>query len=375
MALSCPQCGGGNVSERGGSLALSLAVFVILMASWRVAGPYLGPILLVATPISFFCLLVTGAMAIAGSRRCRDCGCPVRVGSAGTAETADQPFPTGVSVLCMVILFVAVVVGRPLILGLAGIVWWGLVLETFMVLVLWAICAGLLLIGQAVAFRMLESWVRGARAWAVLFLVPTVALAGGGVWWSLQTAAAFRHSEQPQVKAGMILEEGKAGPSPAIRHRDPRPRLVVSLLRGIVSELPCQPGGYRRVPRDLAEPAGSGGRGLHAAANAAARVPPPQRGGLVHGGPEHLLLERPWDARVVQPGDSRAGTRVRHSARGPSQLGRGDRKRANGDLSDGFETQGGPGIVHGLRGRRISSPGRTRSLRLAGCSLRPNCEG
>jgi len=212
MALSCPQCGGGNVSERGGSLALSLAVFVILMASWRVAGPYLGPILFVATPISFFCLLVTSAMAIAGSRRCRDCGCPVRVGSAGTAETADQPFPTGVSVLCMIILFVAVVVGRPVILGLAGVVWWGLILETF--LVLWAICAGLLLIGQAVAFRMLQSWVRGARAWAVLFLVPTSALAGGGVGWTLQTAAAFRHSEQPQVKAGTILKYGRLAPLP-----------------------------------------------------------------------------------------------------------------------------------------------------------------
>jgi hypothetical protein len=214
LALSCPQCGGANVSERGRALALSLALFLILAASWRAGGLHLGPILLVAMPISFFCLLVAAAMAIAGSRRCRDCGCPVRVGSAGAAETADQPFPTGVSALCVVVLFVAVVVGRPLILGLAGVVWWVLVLEAFMVLVLWAVSTGLLLIGQAVAFRMLQSWVRGAAAWAVLFLVPASLLAAGGVWWSLQTAAAFRHSEQPQMKAETILKNGRLAPLP-----------------------------------------------------------------------------------------------------------------------------------------------------------------
>lgn len=218
MALNCPQCGGANVSGRFRPLLVSVAVFLVLFAALQVARsaclPGLGLALLVAMPISLFCLLVAVAMAIAKTMRCRYCGCSMGSGPAGIAETADLLFPTGVSVLCVVILFVAAVVGRPLILGLAGVVWWVLVLETFMVLVLWAICTGLLLIGQSIAFLMLRSWVRGAGPWAVLFLVPASAVAGGGVWWSLHTAAAFRHSEEPQVKAETILRHGRLGPLP-----------------------------------------------------------------------------------------------------------------------------------------------------------------
>jgi hypothetical protein len=218
MALNCPQCGGANVSGRCRPLLVSVAVLFVLFASLQAAKavclPGLGLAVLVAMPISLFCLLATAAIAISGKRRCRDCGNGVAPGSVDAPDGADQSFPTGISALCVAILFAALVVGRPLILGLAGIVWWVLVLEAFMVLVLWAVSTGLLLIGQAVAFRMLQSWVRGAAAWAVLFLVPASALAASGVWWSLQTAAAFRHSQEPQVKAETILKHGRLASLP-----------------------------------------------------------------------------------------------------------------------------------------------------------------
>ena len=215
---TCPACQSEHVRRSVRPFLVNLAVFLgFLLLIW-LAVPRLdmclGFVLCLAGLASFFALFVTAAMAILGKHRCESCGHKFSARRRSPPGELAPRFPAWLSLLGAAILFLALVVGRQIILVLSGVVWWVVAIECVKGAFGWGLLAGGLLLCQALLHRFLKGRIRRAAIWAVLFLLPTVILSGMTLYSALRLRPIALHELQPAVRAAKILDNARLASLP-----------------------------------------------------------------------------------------------------------------------------------------------------------------
>jgi len=127
---------------------------------------------------------------------------------------AEQPFPARWCLLGTATLFITVAIGRPAILAISGMARWMLAMELFVSLVVWGVLAGIVLIFQAIAYRLLHARIHYKPFWMVLSLLPAIMLGANSLYQALLRGGALRHALMPTVRAQRILEYGRLASLP-----------------------------------------------------------------------------------------------------------------------------------------------------------------
>jgi len=223
-SLRCPKCDSSRIRKRSTPFLINIGVFIMLWfvvtlcLRWFAVSLFLiglRSVLFVVGIISFFALFVTASLALVGRHRCRSCGHRFRSMYETEQSKAGVRFPIRFCVLGAVILFLTIVIGRPLIMIVSDAEYWEVVLLGVLTsVVAWPTVVGVLLIYQAVVYRFLKTRIRRGSTWATLFILPAIAISVFTFYDSLQARRAFLQDSQPTVKAQRILSYGRLAPLP-----------------------------------------------------------------------------------------------------------------------------------------------------------------
>jgi len=164
--------------------------------------------LFVGLLISIFGLLVTGASAFVGPRRCKPCGHLFYNAGQSEQEKANTRAGIRYAVLSGAILFLSFVIGPNVIMLASGGISEPADIMMAMSAVIWLLIAGACLLCNATVWLILKERIKNRLVWALLFMLPAVTLSFIGVRDAL-----------PSVRARKALSAWELAPLPKSARR------------------------------------------------------------------------------------------------------------------------------------------------------------
>jgi hypothetical protein len=217
--LYCPKCDSSRIRKRSLYLFISLAAFaglwVLKMVATALASSIIESSFAVGLGLTllaiflFWPAVIAGAACFAfiGRHHCLSCGYRFRSIHEKEQIKNEASFPWSFSIINGIIIFIVLSLSGNIYTLLShfstSMIFSMILIEAIFVAFPAAFLIGISLSYQAIIYRLFRTRIRSTLLWAILFLLPAIALSGD---------LFYRHL--PKVAANRILAHGELAPLP-----------------------------------------------------------------------------------------------------------------------------------------------------------------